>query len=54
MDNRLYYRRFDEIPVGAKFVDNFGHSCIKTTASTSAHWPEEPGDDWYYHGDYLT
>lgn len=42
------YRRFDEIPVGAKFVDSFGHTCIKGTYGTSAHCHETPSDDWYY------
>lgn len=45
------YRRFDEIPEGAKFVDSFGHACIKTGHGTSAHCFETPGDDWYYHAD---
>ncbi|WP_155726898.1 hypothetical protein [Mycobacterium avium] len=54
MDNRRHYRRFDEIPVGAKFVDAFGHPCVKTTSRTSAHCFETPDDSWYYHVDCLS
>jgi hypothetical protein len=42
------YHRFDELPEGAKFVDNFGHHCIKTSYGTSAHCHEPSNADWYY------